>query len=85
MKLLCANCNVRPVFVVNHATVAARRYGSSRGVGAHDLCDACHRRLRNKTIAARMAPKPNWAIRSTLRVLEEQRTSMQAKAGRSLG
>lgn len=69
MKLICAMCESRPVHVVS-----ARRYGSSRGVGTHDLCDQCYRSLRNQVVAARMGPKPNWAIRATLKVMNEQRT-----------
>lgn len=60
-------CEKRPVFIVSER----RSFGSSRGVGAHDTCDRCYRSLRNQVVAARMGKKPNWAVRSTLKVMEE--------------
>lgn len=84
MKLICAMCESRRVYVQASAT-GARRYGSSRGVAAHDLCHQCYRKMRNRVVAARLQRKPFWAIRSTLRIMEEQRTTMQTKDGRSLG
>lgn len=60
-------CEKRPVFIVSER----RCFGSSRGVGAHDTFDRCYRSLRNQVVAARMGKKPNWAVRSTLKVLAE--------------
>lgn len=69
MKLMCAACENRPVFIVSEKQ---RSFGSSRGVGAHDLCDRCHRALRDKIVAARQGPKPFWAVRNPLQLMEEQ-------------
>lgn len=66
MRPCCATCEARPVYVV-----AARHYGSRKSVETHDLCDRCYRSLRNQVVAARMGKKPNWAVRSTLKVMEE--------------
>lgn len=69
MKLICGACEERPVYVVSEKR---RCFGSSRGVGAHDLCDKCYRSLRDRVVAARKGPKPHWAYRPTLKVLEDQ-------------
>ena len=67
MKVLCAMCEKRLVFIV-----AARGYGSHKSVETHDLCDRCYRSMRDRVVAARMSKKPSWAVRSTLKVLEAQ-------------
>ncbi len=78
MRPVCSMCEDRSVYVV-----AARGYGSHKSVATHDLCDQCHRRLRNKVVAARMGKKPNWAVRATLTVLEEQGMARRQDAERS--
>lgn len=73
MKQLCATCEARPVHVVS-----ARRYGSSGSVDTHDLCDRCYRSLRDRVVASRKGPKPHWAYRPTLKVMEEQAVGKEA-------
>lgn len=63
MKQPCEGCHDKLVFV---ASEKSKGYGTSKGVNSHTLCQ------RAQVACARMGPKPNWAVRATLRVLEEQ-------------
>ena len=67
MNRLCSACEDRSVYVVS-----VRRYGAKRCVENHDLCDRCYRSLRSQIVAARQEPKPQWAYRSTLKVMAHE-------------
>lgn len=47
-----------------HLTFSARlkRHGAERPAD-HDLCVRCHRSLKERVVAARLRPMPNWAMR----------------------
>lgn len=51
MKATCSECD-KQVHVIGRGHLAH-----------HDLCDRCWRTLRQKAVAARLGPKPVWAVR----------------------
>lgn len=66
MRQVCSECG-GAVYII--------RSGQMHGRGClpdHSLCGRCYRALRDRTVAARMEPKPFWAIRDSLTVLAEQ-------------
>jgi hypothetical protein len=60
MKQVCSECD-RRVHVLKKGYLPD-----------HDLCDRCWRTLRARVVALRLQPKPNWAVRDSLRMLEAQ-------------
>ena len=68
MRRACGECG-RPVFVRSETL---RWFGSAKGVASHDLCQRCFKSLASRVIAARLSRKPAWAVRDSLKVLEEQ-------------
>ena len=79
MKQPCEGCEDKLVFVQSEKS---RWFGSSKGVSSHTLCRRCYRSFLNRVVAARMGPKPFWAVRSTLKLLEEQAGAVRMAGGR---
>ena len=68
MKRHCSQC-LGAVFIF----VRGRRRGDGvEHCDNHDLCSRCFRSLNDHVAAEKMGPKPWWAVRSTLRVLDEE-------------
>ncbi|MBA5865411.1 MAG: hypothetical protein GDA67_01810 [Nitrospira sp. CR1.3] len=72
----CGNCD-KHVYLLFSAkqghSARLLRYGCE-APDDHDLCDRCYRSLTAKLNARRMGPKPNWAIRATLKLMHEAET-----------
>jgi len=68
MRAPCSECGGR-VFTKVYGRLTRCGIESRKD---HDLCARCFRSQRNRIVAERCGPKPWFAVRSTLRLLEEQ-------------
>jgi hypothetical protein len=65
-KRQCSECG-RAVFICG-----PKHSGGKGRMNQHELCDLCWRREYSKLRAARLGPKPWWAMRPTLRILNAE-------------
>lgn len=68
MRRYCECCE-RPIHLVVNTRPLHHGIAQPKD---HWLCARCRRQLRDRLVAERIGPKPWFAVRSTLRVLDEQ-------------